>query len=181
MKIIGKSGKRGRESEAEMKWLVKEGKEQLIKKSRYTSENIQNQKLLAITTIYCLMYSWLCSWGSLIPSYSWLRKPEIQNKKFPIYIWWYIPSPTALFISVLPPESAPEKVHNSTDSISWKSESHIYCPKSLLLLSGALQFDSRFTANGVRGTKPNIGLLMPQTFTLPSRLGELNSHAISRI
>lgn len=34
MKMIGKSGKRGRESEAEMKWLVKEGKEKLGKKRK---------------------------------------------------------------------------------------------------------------------------------------------------
>lgn len=74
-----------------------------------------------------------------------------------------IPSPADLFSDVLPPKSASEKVHNSIDSVSRKSESQIYCPKSLLLLSGSLQLKCHFTANGVMSTKPSIASSVPKS------------------
>lgn len=65
-------------------------------------------------------------------------------------------SPADLFRDVLPPKSAPEKVHHFIDSVPRKLESQIYCPKSLLLLSGSLQLKCYLTANSGMGTKPKI-------------------------
>lgn len=74
-----------------------------------------------------------------------------------------IPSPADLFSDVLPPKSVPEKVHNFIDSVSRKSESQTYCPKSLLLLSGSLQLKCHFSANGAMNTKPNIVSSVPKS------------------
>lgn len=88
---------------------------------------------------------------------------EVRNPEVISFTHLMIPSPADLLNDVLPPKSTPEEVHKSIDSVSRKSESQIYCPKSLLLPSGSLQLKCHFTANGVICTKPSIASSVPKS------------------
>lgn len=109
------------------------------------------------------MYYWLSLLRRLTNPKIFMAREVGKTEQVISFTHLMIPSPADLFSDVLPPKSAPEKVHHFIDSVPRKPESQIYCPKSLLLLSGGLQLKCHLTANGGISTKPNIVSSVPKS------------------